>query len=181
MKPGRLHILSAIALGCTVALSAPAVFGQSHGQGQGSCSMAGTWYGGSDAAKYLGYITPGAGNDFSTLFDGAYSLGTLGFPVKTVYSGSISKNQRTFDFYAVGLVNDTTAFPAPVPQINAVHATVTFIDCDTLRFDYDFFGGYLWNSNKAPFLDPPDYVVSPPPFSEVYRRMPTACPQCPKR
>jgi len=180
MKPRRLHILSTIALACTVALSASAVFGQSHGQGQGSCSMAGTWYGGGDAAKYLTYIAPGAGSDFSLVSDGAFSLGTLGLPVKTIYTGSITRNQGKFDVYAMSFVNDTTAFPAPVPQINAAHATATLVDCDTLRFDFDFFGGYLWNSNKTPFVDTPDYVVSPPPFSEVYHRMPTTCPQCAK-
>lgn len=180
MSRKTLQGLSRIVLTLAVALSASVVWGQGQSQGQGSCTIAGTWYGGSDAAKYLGHILPGAGSDFSTVFDGAFSLGALGFPVKTVFAGSILKTQGAFEFYAIGMVNDSTSFPAPAPQVYAVHATVRVIDCSTLRFDYDFFGAYLWSSNRIPFVDPPDYVVSPPPFSETYRRMPTDCPQCGK-
>jgi hypothetical protein len=140
--------------------------------------MAGTWFGGGDAAKYLAVITPGASNDFNLVFDGAYSLTTLGFPVKTIWSGSIVRTNTTFDLYAIGMTNASTGFPAPTPDVWAVHAKVRLTDCNTLHIDYDFFGAYYWSSNKTPFVDLPDYVVAPPPFSETYKRMPTTCQQC---
>lgn len=39
------------------------------------CSFAGTWYGGSDNAKYLMTVVPKGGNSYSVTFEGAYSLG----------------------------------------------------------------------------------------------------------
>ena len=169
MSARKLHGSSMIVLAIAVALGAPALWGE----GQGSCSMAGTWYGGGNEVKYLMSIFPGPGSDFTTIGDGAYSLSALGFPVKTAWMGSLVKDRGVYENYAIGMVNDNTGFPAPTPQVWAVHATVRLIDCDTLRFDYDFFGAYLWASDKTPFLDLPDYVVVPPPFSETYRRMPT--------
>ena len=175
MSRTKVHVLSMIVLALAFSLCAPV-----WGENQGACSMAGTWYGGGDVAKYMTHIYPAAGNDFRILGEGAFSQVTLGFPVMTSYGGSIIKNQHGYEAYSIGMVNDTTNFPAPTPQVFAVHAAVRLIDCDTLRFDYDFFGAYLWNSNKIPFVDKPDYVVVPPPFSETYRRMPTRCPQCEK-
>ena len=168
MHRRTLHSFRTITIAIAITLSAPTLWGQ----GSNSCSLAGTWFGGSDAAKYLGFISPGTGSDFAVIFDGAFSLSTLGFPVKTVFVGSIVKNHGAYEMYAIGMVNASAQFPATTPQVWAVHGTVRLIDCNTLRMDDDFFGAYLWTSNKTPFLDSPDYVVAPPPITETYRRMP---------
>jgi len=147
-----------------------------------SCTVAGTWYGGGPAAKYLLTVIPDGSGDFTMMGNSAFSQAALGFPVQTAYSGAIKKGRRNFyESFGIQMVNANNAFPAPTPEILAVHATVRLVDCDTLIFSYDFFGGYYWSTMKTPFLDVPDYVVVPPPFTETYHKMPTTCKQCAKQ
>jgi hypothetical protein len=173
-----LTILAAVA----AVLSPPALWSQQEPQPTGSCTLAGTWYGGGDLTKYLMTVIPGAGGDFIGIADAAFSLSTLGFPVKTVWPGlTIKGSGKSYEMFSIGMVNSTASFPAPAPEVWAVHATARMVDCDTLHLDYDFFGAYYWPTDKQPFLSPPDYVVVPPPFTETYRRMPAICTQCPKK
>ena len=150
-----------------------------------SCDLAGTWYGGGETAKYVMSITRDHGGNYSSVSQGAFSAADLGFPLITIFSGSFVKGPgKSYEGFASGMVNTTTNFPflttdpAANPQVWAVHATVHLVDCNTLREDYDFFGAYLWQNAKTPFVDAPDYVVVPPPFSETYKRMPTHCAHC---
>ena len=167
-------------LAAAVLLSGSVLWPQEPDHVPGACTLAGTWYGGSSEAKYMFTVIAGTGGDYTAIGDAAFSQVTLGYPITTAFSNSIVKNRRKgYEGYGIGMVNSTDAFPAPSPEVWAIHFAVRFIDCDTIELDYDFFGAYLWLSNKTPFVDPPDYVVVPPPFSETYRRMPTVCPQCP--
>ncbi len=180
MRTHNLYVLAISILAAAVVLNPPALWSQE--AATASCAMAGTWYGGGEVVKYLMTVIPGPGGDYTATADGAYSLDALGFPVKTIWSGSIVKGSgKDYEFFAISLLNKTSAFPAPTPDLQAVHATARLTDCNTLQFDYDFFGGYLWPTDKIPFLSVPDYVVVPPPFSETYHRMPATCTQCAKQ
>jgi hypothetical protein len=173
--------LTTMALAAALLLGGSVLWAQEPDHVQGACTLAGTWYGGSSDAKYLLSITRDPGGDFTMVGYASFTQETLGYPITTAFSNSILKNRRKgYEGYGIGMVNNTTAFPAPSPEVWAAHYTVRFLDCNTIELDYDFFGAYLWASNKTPFIDPPDYVVVPPPFSETYRRMPTVCPQCPQ-
>jgi hypothetical protein len=97
----------------------------------------------------------------------------------TLINGSVVKGPRgSYEAYAVGLANKANF--GPMVDLLAVHADVSFTDCNNIAFKFDFFGGYSWNTlaTKTPFLDPPDFVPVPPPFTETYRRMPTVCKVC---
>ena len=186
-----VRVLSILILAAGFVLSSPSLWSQQAAQtqtegwfGPAACDVSGTWYGGGDATKYLMTIVPrpGPGDSYTAIGDGAYSLAALGYPVKTTWSNTLVRRHghrpATYDVYGIGMVNNNAGFPAPSPDIQAVHGIAYLVDCNTLKFDYDFFGGYFWPTDKIPLLSPPDYVVVPPPFSETYRRMPTKCTQC---
>jgi hypothetical protein len=142
----------------------------------GSCDFTGTWYGGGPTTKYLTNITQDPGGKFNMLGSAAFSQATLGFPVATFFANSIVKGHgNSWEFFGIGLVNRSSGFPAPDPEIWAIHGTAHLSDCNTLQLEYDFFGAYAMSTQKKPFLSTPDYVVVPPPFSETYQRMPTTC------
>ncbi len=158
-------------------------------QAAAACDVTGTWYGGGEVVKYLMTIIPderayifnqGRSISYTLFFHASSSLAGMGFPVGTPASGSIikrySKSGWTIDAYAIAMPNHQEF--GPTPDIFAVHATGQMTDCNSLTLNYDFFGGYLWTSNKIPFTDAPDYVPVPPPFTETYKRMPTKCAQC---
>jgi len=171
----------AMLLAVLAVITAPALWSQEAGSMPRSCNIAGTWYGGGAEAKYLMTIIQDPGGDFVALGDGAFSQISFGLPVQTMYSGTIVKGSgRGYEFFSIGMVNNTTNFPAPTPEVWGVHSTVRMTDCNTLVFDYDFFGAYSWPTTKTPFLSQPDYVVVPPPFQETYHRMPTRCTVCSK-
>jgi hypothetical protein len=79
------------------------------------------------------------------------------------------------------MVNKSAAFPAPNPELWAVHGTARLVDCNTLQLDYDFFGAYHMPTEKKPFLSEPDYVVVPAPFVERYQKVPNKCTVCGKK
>lgn len=173
-------LLHGFAVTLSVALLSVASSAQSVGKG---CSPAGTWYGGGKAtAKYLGLATAVNSHHFKMVFHGAYDLTGLGFPVKTIWSGDFKKRKDGDWEYAgaaLSLVNASNAFPpAGNPDIWVVHYKVRLEGCDQLLFEHDFFGGYRWDSGKSPLVDPPDYVVVPPPINETYHRLPVDCPAC---
>lgn len=172
------RILAVITAGCGLA-------GASLGLWSQSCDLAGTWYGGGETAKYVMVITHDQGDRYNGVSQGAFSGADLGFPLATIFAGSMVKGRgNSYEGFAIGMMNSTTSFPylptdpAANPQVWAVHSNVYLVDCNTLREDYDFFGAYQQPTDKIPFVSAPDYVVVPPPFSETYRRMPTKCLQC---
>jgi hypothetical protein len=142
----------------------------------GSCSLEGTWYGGSQTAKYLLTIVPTTGGDYTMIWDGAYPPQALGpgIVVKTMITGSIIKiRRRGYEAFAIGMA--ATADANALPSIGSVHAVVSFTGCDTMSLKFDFFGMYMWG--KTPFIDFPD-VTMPAGFTETYKRMPTTCKVC---
>ena len=151
-----------------------------------SCNLEGTWFGGSADAKFLLTITQTPGGDYTISFGPAFSMADMGLVVATACNGSITKTPgKDYEVFAIVMANRTPGHPAPTVDVMGVHGFVRVIDCNTIRIDYDFYGGYLadsiWTLGKMPFLDIPDYVPNPPPFSETYRRMPTTCAQCPNQ
>jgi len=182
MYLSRKHIVSVLVLVAAAAFSPALLRSEETGPIQASCSMEGTWYGGSALAKYLITITAAPGGDYAMTGYAAFSQATLGYPVTTAFSNSIVRSRGgAWEFFGIGMVNRSSGFPAPTPEVWAVHGTARLTDCSTLQLDYDFFGAYLLPTEKKPFLSPPDYVIVPPPFSETYQRMPTTCTQCLRR
>jgi hypothetical protein len=150
-------------------------------QGFGNkCTPAGTWWGGSDnlpvhaGFKYLMTIVPSRAGRFSVLFNGAYTMHDIGFPVETQWTGELVKKSGNYKLYLIRLVNADASFPPQqLPLIQAVTADVKFVDCDTISVVFDFFGIYFWDSGSVPFVDPPDAPGPPTPIYETYKRMPT--------
>lgn len=107
--------------------------------------------------------------------------------MRASFSNSIVKIRgNKGEFFGTGMVNNSSGFPAPQPELWALHGVATLATCSTLKLDYDFFGAYLMGTyltptDKKPFIDTPDYVVVPPPFSETYQKVPLTCKQCPAR
>lgn len=143
------------------------------------CNLAGSWYGGGPDAKYMLTIIQDPGGNYTMVGAAAFTQQSLGYPVTTPFMNSIVKLPgNRLEFFGTGMVNQSDGFPAPNPELWALHGTATMIGCDTLQLDYDFFGAYFMPTNKKPFSDYPDYVVVPPPFSETYTKMPLTCPLC---
>jgi hypothetical protein len=162
-----------------VLLSTPALRAADAERWQRSCSLEGTWYGGSDQVKYLLTILPGARSDYTLIWSGAYAPAGIGYAAVTIVTGSIIRVPGGgFEAFAIAMANRVNI--GPTPEIVAVHANLRFADCNSLTFNFDFFGAYAWVSNKTPFLDPPDAIPGPTPFTETYKRMPTICAFCGK-
>jgi hypothetical protein len=181
MYSNKWRFPSVLVLAAAIAFSAPALWSQGVEQVQGSCTMDGTWYGGGPLTKYLLTIIANPGGDYTMTGYAAFTQATLGIPVTTTFSNSIVKvGRRAWEFFGIGMINKSAGFPAPTPEVWALHGTARLKDCNTLQLDYDFFGAYLLPTEKKPFISPPDHVIVPPPFSETYERMPTTCTQCSK-
>lgn len=183
MRTNNTLALSLSILAVAVLLSPAALWSQEAATVPASCTMAGQWYGGSPGVWYLLTITPHPGGEYTMIGAAAFSQASLGYPITTIFSNSIVKVRgNTYEFFGVGMVNTSDGFPAPNPELWAVHGTARLTGCGTLQLDYDFFGAYYMPSDKKPFLDAPDYFLEPPPpFSETYQRMPTRCKQCAKQ
>lgn len=154
-----------------------------------ACDLSGTWYGGGEVTKYLLTLTPRGifGDSYNLVFNGAYSMAKapspmVPIPVTTPFTGVVIRNywgsSAPYIVTFAGMMNTSDAFPAPTPQVWALHATAKLTDCNTLEIDYDFFGAYLMPMTKVPFVDQPDYVPVPPPFTETYKRVPVTCSIC---
>ena len=151
-----------------------------------SCTLDGIWYGGGPDAKYVMTVIPNPGGDYTTIGFGAFTQASLGYPVTTAFPGiTIKGHGKKWEFFGTGMVNTSDKFPAPNPELWAVHGTGTLIENCILKLDYDFFGAYYVPTvvpfDKKPFIDPPDYSLIPPVFSETYQKMPVKCPLCPKQ
>lgn len=145
-----------------------------------ACSPAGTWYGGGDY-KYILTITPVTGQRFAMRGEGAFDNTTLGYRGWTSFSSQFFK-LKDGRYVGYGLEMFTTSSELPPPlsslELDGIRAWMEFIDCDNIRFTYDFFGAYF-DLNKVPFVDQPDVNYLPPGgITETYSRMPTRCPVC---
>ena len=152
-----------------------------------SCSPVGVWYGGSDY-PYMLTITPVAsatgpiwGETFAIRYEAVYDNSSFGYRAWTSWSGQLSrlKNGR---YVGQAIARLTTSSELPPPsntlELDAVRMWDRFIDCNTIQSTIDFFGAYL-DTNKVPFVDPPDINYLPPGgIVEVYHRVPTACSAC---
>ena len=160
---------------CCVLLALP-----SFAQNSPACSLAGTWYGGSDY-KYISTITPITGETFAITSDPVFDNASFGYKAWTSWSGKIIRTiARRYVTQVIGMFTTSSELPPPVNsyEMDGARAWVEFIDCDNLQFSYDFFGAYF-DLNKVPFVDPPDLNYLPPGgIVETYHRMPVTCPAC---
>jgi hypothetical protein len=149
-------------------------------QGPNNCSLAGTWYGGSDY-KYISTITPVTGQTFAITSDPVFDNASFGYKAWTSWSGELVKiTARRYVAQVIGMFTTSAELPPPVNsyELDGARAWVEFIDCDHLQFSYDFFSAYF-DLSKIPFVDPPDLNYLPPGgIVETYQRMPTTCPAC---
>jgi hypothetical protein len=170
---------------CTLILATGLVsasLGLAQDNARHACRLTGTWYGGSDSAKFqLTIISrPGGGEDY-TLFFHIAQAPPPPMTVATPSSGSIFRRYvgtgATYEILFMLLVNTADALTTP-PTLLALHGTAQLTDCNSLTITYDFFSGYFWPTTKIPFQSPPDFPVAPTPFTETYLRMPTSCTVC---
>lgn len=145
-----------------------------------SCSPVGTWYGGGDY-KYIITITPIGGSRFTITSEAAYSQAAFGYTGWTSWSGELVKTKN--GHYVAQEISMYTTSPAMQPppnslELDAVRGWMEFINCDNIKFSYDFFGAYF-DLGKVPFVDSPDLNYLPPGgITETYSRMPGRCPAC---
>lgn len=150
------------------------------------CSPAGTWYGGSDY-KYLITINPimgvtsTPGERFAIRGEGVYDNVSFGYKAWTSWPGELVRTTdgRYVD-HSISMFTTSSELPPPGNsyELDAVRGWMTFTDCNNIKINYDFFGGYL-DLNKVPFVDQPDLNYLPPGgLQETYHRMPTTCPAC---
>ncbi len=150
-------------------------------QNSASCSPVGTWYGGGDV-KYLATITPITGDRFSAKFELVATPQTVGLSAWTSWSGEFSKAAAgRYVVQYVSMYTNSTAFPPPGDsyELDAVHGSMAFSDCDNITITYDFYGVYFDLSN-IPFVDQPAFGgdIPAPGLVETYRRVPNSCPVC---
>ncbi len=151
-------------------------------QNLSSCSIVGTWYGGSEY-KYLITYTPINGGRFSISGTADFSWEPFGFKVATSFQGELDKLS---DGRYLGQIIQlyTTSSDVPPPEnsdgLNAARLWLEFTgDCNHMTQTIDFFAAYF-DLNKLPFVDLPDYYYLPPggKIIETYTRMPMTCPAC---
>ena len=158
-------------------------FGQGVARGIGhECSLAGTWFGGANTtAKWLLTVVPIGPGRFSIVSDQGF---TPAIAKLSPFSGRLDQLQNgELVGQAIALANASSVPPpqgGPNPEVWAIHETGRLTDCDTLDFDIDFYGVYIWG--RTPFIDLPDGSRLPPTgvVHETYRRMATTCEVCPQ-
>lgn len=167
---------------------------QCRAQGLG-CTPVGTWYGGQDnGAKYLLTIVPSGVKWVTTPFPRITTVYSIVYQaafkprvtVLTRYTGEmVNEGGTNYRSQIIAMVNQSDQppgvdSPANTPEVWAIRERGYLSDCDTMKFEIDFFAVYLWSSNKVPFRDPPDsFRLTSGTIKETYRRMPTECTQCP--
>ncbi len=165
------------ALLIAAAMLVPAAVAQGFGK---ECTIAGTWYGGSEV-KYLATITPITGERFSARFELVASLQYIPYSAWTSWSGEFRKAQVGYVGQSVSMYTTSPAFPPSGDsyEVDAVRSSLEFIDCDNITITYDFYGIYL-DLNKVPFVDQPDLGgdIPAPGMVESYHRVPNTCPIC---
>ena len=149
-------------------------------QNPNNCSLAGTWYGGSDY-KYMMTIIPSAGEKFAARAEAVYSNLAWGYQAWTSWSGEVVRGSD--GRYVVQEISmfTTSTDPHPPPnsfELDGVRGSIAFLNCDRIQISYNFFAAYF-DLGKVPFVDQPDLNYLPPGgLVETYRRMPLTCPAC---
>lgn len=160
---------------CLACLNVPSFAGNSS-----ACSPTGTWYGGGDF-KYILTITPVTGQRFAMRGEGAFDNAALGYKGWTSFSNQLGKlEDDRYVSYGIGMFTTSSELPPPLIslELDGIRGWMEFIDCDNIKFTYDFFAAYF-DLNKVPFVDQPDLNYLPPGgITETYRRMPTTCSVC---
>jgi hypothetical protein len=162
-------------------------------QGAGNnCDISGTWYGGSDPnMPYIWTITPMTGGRYSSIAQQAYPFSLLQqYAGVTNWSIDIAKvDAREFDSYGMSYWVYRWEDPEnpQLPELDVVRSRLRLLDCNTAENTIDVYVVYYsFDSTKmTPFVTPPDLDViadynGGKPIVETYRRMPTACPSCPR-
>lgn len=139
------------------------------------CSFAGTWYGGSELAKYLMTIVPAGGNSYIVMAQGAYSLGGVGIAKNTSFSGEMVKiGPNLYEGRLMSLLTLQEDPPPTDPALLAIDAaagTMELTGCHELTSTIDYFVGY-WGWGAEPFVDSPniDYLAGGQ-IVEIYHRI----------
>jgi len=109
-------------------------------QNSPACSLAGTWYGGSDY-KYISTITPITGQTFAITSDPVFDNASFGYKAWTPWSGEIIRTTaRRYVTQVVGMFTTSSELPPPANsyELDGARAWVEFIDCDHLQFSTTF-------------------------------------------
>ena len=166
---------------CCVLLVIPSVAqGTQNPQNPKNCSPIGTWYGGGDY-KYIIVVTPITEDTFALRSEGDYSQAAFGYTAWTGWSGQLTRLKN--GQYVAQEISFYTTSPEMQPPLNtlemdAVRGWMQFVNCNKIKFNYDFFAAYF-DVSKVPFVATPDLNYLPPGgISETYRRMPLRCPAC---
>ena len=160
----------------------PAIAQEAKGGPGGSCTLAGTWIGGSDAAKYQSTFVPIAPWRYYAEGRATYLPSSTGNAVSTTWTGDVV--WRGPDGWQIRLVQTSSLTGDLFPNtgdltIGAVEGTVELDGCNAMISTYHFFEIYLWDSiygdtpTKELFEDPGDVPAPPVPIVETFNRVPT--------
>jgi hypothetical protein len=165
-------------------LAATPALAQEAGRGfGGECTLAGTWIGGSDAAKYQATYVPITPWRYFVDAQATYLPTATGNAVSTSWTGDAVRTPR--DGWRIRLVQVSSVTGALFPDtadltVGAVEGVAELDGCDTLTVTYDFFEIYFWDSiytgpePKVLFVDQGDVPAPPVPIVEVFHRVPTS-------
>ena len=169
-----------------IALPAVADDAASPNAAAGPCSLAGTWYGGSDPAyPFIWTNTPIAGNRYTTYAEAGADNLPYGYKAQTGWLGEMARDNDGV-YHSWGLsywVWDPDAATAAgvdssLPELDIVHSTIALTDCNTMTSTIDTYAAYFtFNpSERSPFIDAPDLdfleVLGLTTLVETYHRMP---------
>jgi hypothetical protein len=156
-----------------------------------SCSLAGTWYAGSDPTySYLWSFTPSAQDRFFSVTElagaGVLDPSVWGYMWTTAWSGeAVKTGPATYEWWGIQYLiwdpaaADGAGVDGSSPELDVGHSTIRFLDCNTLISTIDYYGGYFAfdNATETPFVTPLDVnwldVYGVTTIVETYHRMPT--------
>ncbi len=147
--------------------------------GMASCSPAGTWYGGSEV-KYLFTITPITGERFAIRAEILGDVASAGIPAWTSWSGQLIKvGPNRYQGQYISMYTSSPGFPPAQDsfEVDGVRGYLSFIDCDNMKIEYDFYLVYF-DMSKIVFVDQADITMNISGSVETYRRVPMTCPAC---
>lgn len=135
-------------------------------------SPAGTWYGGSDLAKYQYTFIPGDSGRFFLTAQAAYSPNLIGVALLNTFTGElVKKTANNYELRLMALTRKDPGDPEDMPGIVAGKADVQ-IDGDKMTLSYNWAGFYGWE--QIPFVDAPHTwhpALSEGPVIETLSRM----------
>lgn len=154
-----------------------------------SCSLAGTWFGGSDPSySYLQSFTPTAQDRYFNVAElagaGVLDPSVWGYMWTTAWNGeAVKSGPNRYEAWGIQyLIWDPAAAAAAgvdgsSPELDVVHSTLQFVDCNTLISTIDYYGGYFAfdNATETPFVTPLEVnwleVYGVTTIVETYHRM----------